>query len=139
MSASPRLPLTRFTRVAVALVTVWCLGCGAFEPLVAGLTRATTAGMDCGSDQTAGSSLRQVGSAAAAEGTGSSQIQAVVAADQHEQGSYSCSCQYCYSVSPAAISLALQPASSPEAIFQTVAFFESVKREPLVPPPQLVS
>jgi hypothetical protein len=138
MSASLLHALTRLTRVSVALVTVWCLGCGAFEPLVASLTRATTNGMNCGSEQTAGSPLK-VGSAKASEGIGLSQVQTIVGVDRHEQGGYSCACESCYSVSPITISLELQPAAPPQAIPQRVAFLESVKREPLVPPPQVLS
>jgi hypothetical protein len=138
MSASPLHPLTRLTRVAVALVTVWCLGCGAFEPLVANLTGATISGMNCGSEQTTPSPPLEVGSGAAAEGIGSSEVQAVVAVDGHEQG-YSCGCESCCSVSPTRISFALPHAAAPEVIQETVAFFESTKREPLVPPPQVLS
>lgn len=138
MSASPLRALTRLTRVSVSLVTVWCLGCGAFEPLVANLTGATTSGMNCGSEQAAASPLGEVDSAAGAEGTGSSQVQTVLAVDRHEQG-YSCGCESCCSVSPTRISLAVPDATAPEAIQETVAFFESTKREPLVPPPQVLS
>ena len=73
------------------------------------------------------------------EGGGPGQGQTVAALDQHERGSYSCSCDSCYSISPVTISLALSPLPAPEAIPATAAFFESVKREPLVPPPQLLS
>lgn len=81
----------------------------------------------------------KAGSAAAAESIDLSQVQIIAAVDQHEQGSYSCSCESCYSVSPVTISLAPLPASPPQAIPQAVAFFESVRREPLVPPPQVLS
>ena len=134
MSASPVHALTRLTRVSVALVTVWCLGCGAFEPLVSSLTRGTTGAMNCDSEQTV-----KIASATAAEGIGASQVQTIVAVDRHEQGSYSCSCESCYSVSPVMVSFGLWSAPLPQAITQTVPSFESVKREPLVPPPQALS
>ena len=63
----------------------------------------------------------------------------VMVADAHQRDSYSCSCESCYSVSPVTISLALGPQPAPEAIPATPVFFENVKREPLVPPPQLLS
>ena len=73
------------------------------------------------------------------DGGGSSRDQTIGALDQHDRGSYSCGCDSCYSVSPVTISLALSSPPTPEAIPTTAAFFESVKREPLVPPPQLLS
>jgi len=129
---------TRLTRVAIALVTVWCLGCGAFEPLVASLTRTASPGMNCGQDQTGGS-VPSRGALLADEGGGSSHDPTVAALDQHDRGSYSYSCDSCYSLSPVTISLALSPLPAPNAIVTTAALFESVEREPLVPPPQLLS
>ena len=124
-------PSVRFMRVGIALVTVWCLGCGAFEPLVAGLTRTESIGMNCGSEEIAGS--------AATGSVPSEHALTVKALEQRESGNYSCGCDSCYSTSPVTISIALASLSAPEAIPATPAFPESVSRAPLHPPPQLVS
>lgn len=92
--------------------------------------------MNCGSDQAGGSLLSKAGPAADEGGAPQGQT---VAQDQNEPDGYTCSCDSCYSVSPATISLALRAFPVPEAIPAAVAFFESVQREPLVPPPQLLS
>ena len=137
MNAMPIHPFTRRTGLLVGLVTVWCLGCGAFEPLLGFLTDSAATGMNCGSDQ-AGGSVPLKSATAASEHSGPSATQTVASPDQHEQG-VSCGCGSCYSVSPLTLSLALEPVPTPDAIPGTVPLFESVKREPLVPPPQFIS
>jgi hypothetical protein len=137
MNARPIHPFTRLTGLLVAVVTVWCLGCGAFEPLLGLLTDGAATGMNCGSEQARGS-VPLKGATAAGEQGGTGQTQIVASLGQHEQG-VSCACGSCYSVSPLTLSLALEPVPTPHAISGTVPFFESVKREPLVPPPQLIS
>jgi hypothetical protein len=137
MNAMPIHPFTRLTGLLVGLVTVWCLGCGAFEPILGFLTNSAAAGMKCGSELARGS-LPLKGGAAASEHSGSGETQIVTSLDQHEEG-ISCGCGSCYSVSPLTLSLALEPVPTPDAIPGTVPLFESVKREPLVPPPQFIS
>jgi hypothetical protein len=137
MSARTTHPFTRLTGLLVALVTVWCLGCGAFEPLLGFLTDSAAAGMNCGSEQTGGS-LPLQGSAAESEHSGSRETQIVTSLDQHKE-SISCACGSCYSVSPHTLALALEASPAPQAVPGTAPFFESVKREPLVPPPQFIS
>jgi hypothetical protein len=130
-------PVMRFVRVGTALVTVWCLGCGAFEPLVSSLSGTGNNGMSCSSDQTVGSARYE--RADEANESTPQQVQTVGALDRHESGSYSCGCESCYSSSPVTISLELHVLSAPEAIPTTPAFPESVNRTPLLPPPQLLS
>jgi hypothetical protein len=134
MNARRIHPFTRLTGLFVALVTVWCLGCGAFEPLLGFLADSGAAGMNCGSEQARG--LPPLGTANEHSGSGETRI--VASLDQHEQG-VSCACGSCFSVSPVALSLALELAPAPQAIPGTAPFFESVQREPLVPPPQFIS
>jgi hypothetical protein len=130
--------LARLTRVGIALVTVWCLGCGAFDPLVGILTQTASTGMNCGSDQAGGSAPSGSGSIMDVRG-GASHSQIAAAVEHHDGSGASCSCGSCSSVSPVTISLALNASPAPDAILTTVALFESIKREPLVPPPQLIS
>src|SRR5258705_8760753 len=130
-------PVMRFVRVGTALVTVWCLGCGAFEPLVSSLGRPGSTGMSCASDQTERSAPYH--RAGEVNKSTPPQVQTVAALDGHETGNYSCACDSCYSSSPVTISLELQALSAPEAIPTTPAFPESVNRTPLLPPPQILS
>ena len=133
---TPGLPFSfsRATRLFTALVTVWCLGCGAFEPLLANFRRAETGGMNCAADQMRGPSSEEGESGASAAGAAGygGAIEAVV---QPEPG-YACSCVSCASVSPTAAASPLEGSPPLKAIPQTLAFAESVDREPLVPPPQ---
>jgi hypothetical protein len=94
--------------------------------------------MNCGSDQT-GASVPSNGGAVTNDAGGSSHDQTVGALVHQDRAGYSCDCASCYSVSPVTIALALTPLAAPDAIPTTAAFFESAKREPLVPPPQLLS
>jgi len=130
-------PVMRFVRVCTALVTVWCLGCGAFEPLVSSLAGTGNTGMSCGSDETASSAPYQ--RAGEANESTPEQIQTVAARDQHQSGSYSCGCESCYSSSPVTVSLGLHSLRAPEAVPTTPAFPESINRTPLLPPPQILS
>lgn len=93
--------------------------------------------MSCASDQ-AGSAVPPSGPVVDKAGS-SGRDQSVSALAESDHGSYSCSCGSCYSVSPVTISFALIPATAPEAILSSAPLFESVVRQPLVPPPQLVS
>ena len=128
----------RFMRVGIALVTVWCLGCGAFEPLVSSLLGMGSSRMSCGSDLNAGS-IAYHRAPTANERPGPEHGQTVGAMEQGEAGNYSCACESCYSSSPVTISLELQSLVTPEAIPTTPSFPESVNRVPLLPPPQFFS
>ena len=132
------LPITRLARVAIAVITVWCLGCESFESLAGSVDRTSSSRMNCGSDQT-GSAVPSISDPVAAEAGGSSHDRTVRALDENDPGSYSCSCSSCSSVSPVTIAFALSPVPAPEVILTSAPLFESVKREPLVPPPQLLS
>ena len=137
VNATPIHPFTRLTGLFVALVTVWCLGCSGFEPRLGFLTDNSAAGMNCGSEQSRGS-VPLKGAASATEHRGPNETQIVASLDQNEQAT-SCGCRSCYSVLPLAHSLALEPVPTSKAIPGTEPFLESVKREPLVPPPQRFS
>ena len=117
----PSLP-TRLTRALVALVTVWCLGCSGYEPLLDSLLGNADGGMSC---------AEMVQSA---EQSASSRAVSTVAA-QHD--SFDCGCgQGCHASSPVT--------GSPRTIrdvVPTVASLEvstppSVTRAPLLPPPE---
>jgi hypothetical protein len=94
--------------------------------------------MNCGSDE-GGGSVPLNGGQVMNEGGGASHSQVTAAAQHHDASGMSCSCGSCSSVSPVTVSLALNASPAPDAILTTIALFESLKREPLVPPPQLIS
>jgi hypothetical protein len=126
-------------RSLTALVTVWCLGCSSFEPLLAGLGFGTASvGMECGLD-----GAMNVGSAAAERvavadaGVSSSGHERTVKApaSEHARG-YDCGCQSCHAASPVQLAFLGAPAPGPDVPVSTPIALSSVARQPLVPPPQ---
>jgi hypothetical protein len=112
-------------RALVGLVTVWCLGCSAFEPLLSQLFgRPDAVGMECGPGA----------SQAPADGVG----QPAVGAPERPEGAaaFSCGCQSCQVPSPTLAMLAPHEVPTPFVEPVQLTAPQSVEREPLVPPPQ---
>ena len=130
MRSRPRSALARFVHALTALVTVWCLGCSAFEPLVGGLLGGEVASeMTCGGDPApAGTASVQ----AADAGRGAS----IGAPASHDARGYDCGCQSCHAPSPRVASASIPRAAAASAESATARSFLSIEREPLVPPPQ---
>ena len=131
MRRQPSL-VTRLFRALTALVTVWCLGCSGFEPLVSGLLGANVGGMTCGGESSAPRSLPSAGGAGVA-----TQASIGGPADAHGDRGYDCGCQSCHA---AEAQLAAMPQRAGVAVPPAPAAVErhlSIEREPLVPPPQL--
>src|SRR5690242_15937945 len=77
----------RLLRLLTAFVTVWCLGCSAFDPIVERLSGvASASGMSCGDEMTP---------APAPHGTRSV---AASADGAHRAAGYDCGCQSCHAV-----------------------------------------
>ena len=117
-----------------ALVTVWCLGCAAFDPLLDGLFGPQVgAGMLCASDNssylpsatTLSTAREDAPEATAAPADGSAPPSGLV-----------CGCQSCYAPAPALFAVAPDPPPSPRALVFEPSAPASIEREPLVPPPQ---
>ena len=120
--------LTRAIRCVTALLTVWCLGCSAFDELLACLVPGAGPTMVCASEGTTAG-----GTAQAATEHRSSAIMA--AADEGGTGA-DCDCGSCHAPAPTQLVIASpnpplsdQPAADPGVAPTTT-------QTPLVPPPQ---
>lgn len=130
--------VTRVARAVIALITVWCLGCSAFDPVIeqllgrgAGMACMNADGSDTGRATSSAESSRTVASPRA--GADGSTRTLVTAQDRSGDA---CGCQSCNAASPEPlvvpsrlIGLPQQHAAEPHALL-------GVGREPLVPPPQ---
>lgn len=119
------LHLLRFVRrgavCLIGLITVWCLGCSGYEPLLSSLLGRSHASMTCGLE------MRSAADASAPI--------TVSAADDAGQG-LDCGCQSCHAASPL---VAIVDALDPGIATTDVPFPDapaSVVRTPLLPPPQ---
>jgi hypothetical protein len=132
----PPSTLTRALRALVALVTVWCLGCSAFEPLLDHLAGAPAGSeMICASDTGIGERVEgSLPSAVPDAGLQARLTSSDVPAESH---AYECGCQSCHAVQLAFVAVAPATPALP-ARLQTLepTTPPSVSREPLVPPPQ---
>lgn len=121
--------LLRLIRAMTAVITVWCIGCSGFEPLLGAVMGTSDAVMTCGSVAGTTSSSRMSSSD---EQTGSSSVSA--AADGHR--GFECGCGSCHSASPSAFVLPSGAGIALHAPFASVDTLVSVIRTPLLPPPQ---
>ena len=126
-----RSPLTRALRAFTALVTVWCLGCSAFEPLLAGLTGESGGfGMSCASEP----GREGLSTVVTAGGGGAMTVDAP--STENSPDDCLCQCQGCHAPSPNAIEVILERLAPPSLPSAGPDAFLSVARQPLVPPPQ---
>jgi hypothetical protein len=135
---------TRLVRSLTALVTVWCLGCSSYEPLLSGLGFGTAGmGMECGSEGAMDDGAMAVRSSAAERtavadpgvSSGSGERSVTAAASESARG-YDCGCQSCHAASPTEFTFIGSPASTPDVPLSTPVALSSVAQQPLVPPPQ---
>jgi hypothetical protein len=133
MIAARRLsPLLRLVWATTALITVWCLGCSAFDPLLALLGGSSAPMMVCASD---GAAPVAQGSAVAATAS-SAQTGTVAAASSPATHGDICGCQSCLAAQADrnGAQIPTQPASRLERAEPVVP--ASVTRSPLLPPPE---
>jgi hypothetical protein len=123
-----RSPSARILRSLTALATVWCLGCDAFDPLIATLFPAAAGSMMvCASEvPAAGASLHD-------EDGGVASVREIV--DQADRGT-SCDCGSCYAPAPTVFASAQPPIPLPQQPAPEPSLAPSFDRAPLVPPPQ---
>lgn len=121
--------LLRAVRAMTAVITLWCLGCSGFEPLLDAALGSGSTVMTCGSDGgAAGTSM-----AASPDGsTGNATVSAAV--DSHR--GFDCGCGSCHSASPSTWALQATPHVAPTVSFALAGELLSVVRAPLLPPPQ---
>jgi hypothetical protein len=128
-----RSPVNRVLRALTALVTVWCLGCSAYEPLLAGLL-GTSAGLGMACDSEGEMSGSATVTAGASHDAGDAKVASAAAATP-DRG-FACSCQSCHSAAPVVLSVVSQAALTAYLPESTPASPLSIARAPLVPPPQ---
>ena len=118
---------TKFTRTLTALITVWCLGCSGYEPLLNSLF-GQSSGMTCGSDM--------VGSMGMSESAPTSSVATATVSAAGDHG-FDCGCGSCHSASPQTLAVHLDHPAPPTLNVAVVGEPLSVSRPPLAPPPQL--
>jgi hypothetical protein len=118
--------VTRVLRSLTALVTVWCLGCSAFDPLIASLFPGDGPMMVCASE---GPRSVQPGA------TNESSVSAP-APDRGASDGTSCGCASCTAPAPTGFAVAAPAQALPQQPATDAISPSSVARTPLVPPPQ---
>jgi hypothetical protein len=125
----------RFTAALTALVTVWCLGCSALDPLIEQMLGHASI-MTCASDMDA---MRTSGAAPAASSVTVGQehaAPAVSAAQLHGESGLSCGCGTCTAPSVSSVLATASLADAPNAHQWRAPELQAPERVPLVPPPQ---
>jgi hypothetical protein len=125
-------PALRVGRGLTALITVWCLGCAGFEPIVDSLLGfGTASGMACASETNATGTMSAMDMAKMPQSSSS------VSAPSDGHRGFDCGCgQSCQSASPAQASAPPQIGPAPRLAAADVPQLRSVARAPLLPPPQ---
>jgi hypothetical protein len=112
-------------RALTALITVWCLGCSAYEPLLDSLLASgASTGMSCGSEMGTKNDLASTG-------------QNTVLSSPAAQAGYACGCGSCQSETPQSWSVATSATRIPSTIEAVVVEPTSITRAPVAPPPEL--
>jgi hypothetical protein len=137
----PSSRAARTLRLLTAFVTVWCLGCAAFDPVLGQLAgSADSSGMVCGDEMVGGTGgdapSGNVPTATSLRGSPSGPSVSAAASDHHTAG-YDCGCQNCHApeMTRAAADASARPV--PTAAQHEPQALVSVVREPLLPPPEL--
>ena len=123
----------RAGRALVGLITVWCLGCSGYEPLLGSLLGAdATSGMVCASDMTMNGASAEPSTDAAKTGAGDRAQ--VAAASDHRV--FDCGCGSCHAASPAQWNVAVMGPALPLIVPALPTQPLDVPRVPLLPPPE---
>jgi hypothetical protein len=136
MIATRRLsPLLRLVWATTALVTVWCLGCSAFDPLLALLGGSSAPMMVCASD---GAVPGPQGSAAATVSS-SAPTGSIAAASSLTTHGDICGCQSCLAAHSDGVHEYAAAQLTPRVDRTDPTAPASVTRSPLLPPPERVA
>jgi len=126
-------PISRATRLLrgfTALITVWCVGCSGFEPLLDAAFGARASVMTCGSD------AASMGATMAPSSTDDSRGHAIISAAADAHRGFDCGCGSCHSVAPTVWAFPSVPSIAPAMALGHIGALVSVARAPLLPPPQ---
>lgn len=115
----------RSARAVTALLTVWCLGCTAFDPLIDSLFGRNVSAESCISDMPGDRS------------PGGSGVMTVTACQGNEDEGLCCgSCGSCHSTSPQLVAIEEVQTDPHHAMSLTARPLASVTRAPVAPPPE---
>jgi hypothetical protein len=112
-----------------AVITVWCVGCTGFEPLLDAAFGAGASVMTCGSDDAPMAAM----SPASTDGAHG---QPAVSAAAAEHRGFDCGCGSCHSAAPTVWVFQPVPHVAPVMAFGRLGMPASIVRAPLLPPPQ---
>jgi len=123
-------PATRLVRSLTALLTVWCLGCNAFDPLIGALVGDSGSRlMVCASE---GSGAADIG---ASSGEGTAALTTATSDDGGREG-VACGCDSCHATAATLVALATPSSPHPQQPPLVLAAPPGIELPPLVPPPQ---
>jgi hypothetical protein len=117
-------------RAFTGLVTIWCLGCSGYEPLLNALL-GTGAVMTCASEMSEGTEPGAM-SAAVASASNTAEL---TAAESSPRG-FDCGCGSCHAPSPRTPVQAGGSSARPFVVGAPIIEPVSVSRAPVAPPPQ---
>lgn len=125
--------VTRTLRSITGLLMVWCLGCSAYDPLIAALVPALDGRvMVCAADESAEMASVVMAADGAERAIGAT-------ADRQGESDATCGCDSCHAPAVALHAVAMPPAALPHQPSSEPGIPPSVDRTPLVPPPQRVT
>jgi len=130
-----RMPsaLIRAPSALTALLTAWCLGCSAFEPLLYALNASSAArDMACPSDVPDRESSTGAGAAAGDDGMVQDAASLI---DAEGQRSLVCGCEFCAAVSLRVFAFPFVSHPAPHVSDSDAPALVGIERTPLVPPP----
>lgn len=116
--------VTRGMRGLIAIITVWCIGCSSFEPILERLVSDdAAANASCMGDKSPPTSDR---------GDGIIALMSTPAPST----AIGCACMDCVAAEPVVLALLGQSHSTPETPLAPLPAFLGTPREPQVPPPR---
>jgi mono/diheme cytochrome c family protein len=123
-------PVVRIARAMLALVTVWCLGCSGYEPLLGQLIGSS--GMACASRE----SMTVMAGVSTSASDQTAPPRTTVSAVDEARAGFDCGCGSCHAPSPAVFA-ASPPHRAPPSITRVAAIQPPAPdRAILLPPPE---
>jgi hypothetical protein len=115
-------------RLFTGLVTVWCLGCSGYEPLLGSLVGG--GGMSCASE---------MGVSASETGADNSAAQASIGDASQADHGFDCGCGSCHAASPMQWGASVERYENPRVASFAAVEPLSVVRAPVAPPPEFAA
>ena len=128
--------LLRLTRAFVGLVTIWCLGCFAYEPIVDSLRGSgAVSAMDCGERRA--TEAGRVANGSVHTGIVETNVDAASVSATPSESGFDCGCGgLCHAVSIVYETLGIPTLTVPLVAQELPSEPVSITRSPLLPPPQ---